>query len=67
MNIVFYKVLKIVAIGGENIYKDFISQNLIDYIHLTIIEDTYICDKHFDFNQNKYKLIELNENEKSMK
>lgn len=49
------------VIGGENIYKDFISQNLIDYIHLTIIEDSYICDKHFDFNQNKYKLIELNE------
>jgi len=46
------------VIGGENIYKSFINRNLIKSIYLTIIEDSYVCNRYFDFDQNNYKLIE---------
>jgi dihydrofolate reductase len=35
------------VIGGAQIYKQYLENNLVDYIYLTYIDDVYDCDTYF--------------------
>jgi dihydrofolate reductase len=48
---------KIWIIGGSEVYKQFIDENLLDNIYMTYIDDEYNCDTYFPKLPENYFLI----------
>lgn len=47
-----------VVIGGQQIYKEFLERDLVDYIMLTVVVGDYKCDTFFpDIYENRWKVL----------
>lgn len=44
-------------IGGENIYRDFLTKMYINSLYITYIDKEYICNKYFPQIQSNFKCI----------
>ena len=52
------------VIGGSQIYNLFLEEEMIDELYITEIEEDFKCDCFFrEIDLNKWKLIEMKENE----
>ena len=45
------------VIGGQLIYETFIKKNIINKLFITKINNTYVCDKYFYYDEKEWKLV----------
>lgn len=45
------------VIGGQLIYETFIKKNIINNLFITKINNEYICDKYFYYDEKEWKLV----------
>ena len=45
------------VIGGQLIYETFIKNNIINNLFITKINNEYVCDKYFYYDEKQWKLV----------
>ena len=45
------------VIGGQLIYETFIKKNIINNLFITKINNEYVCDKYFYYDEKQWKLV----------
>ena len=51
------KYEEIWVIGGQLIYETFIKKNIINNLFITKINNEYVCDKYFYYDEKQWKLV----------